>query len=541
MNKLYLSPLSLLLLSSISLATTQQNWGRPLLTSGDTLSNGQTVQSVVDGHITDDAGWAALVYPTGQAFGQGAVVVQNGRVTHGPGTLLSTGEPIQEIWSMDYDPDGKMGLIVGVGGDTALVVDDDVVLRRSDPISGTGIPAGAILGHVNAVRISWPYALVLVRMSFPGQPSAHAALRLNFSGGGPPSIEMLAASGDPHPMGSVSFLDPTKERMAIAHDGSYAFFARFLAAPSASTNALITSNGLVGIFGAPAPFSGTTWNLVNPNLGIAAGGQLAISSMIFFNPSVSETGAVVGPAGGLLKTGDPIPGIPGAVVDGFFSQPISLDRETLETAYIVPGLGTPSNPIGKVLLVDSKVILFDNTDPALAVGFDMQGVEIGDKGKLILLNSSSTHGQGIRLFEHRVGDRVACQVTANSTGAEGSLVGSGSSFVSDDLTLQAQNLPIGQFGLLLVSDAQGFAALPAGSQGNLCLGGSIGRFNNLVQASGPQGTIAFPIDLSQLPTPTGPASAVAGETWFFQTWHRDQLPSGASTSNFTSALSVQLR
>jgi hypothetical protein len=47
------------------------------------------------------------------------------------------------------------------------------------------------------------------------------------------------------------------------------------------------------------------------------------------------------------------------------------------------------------------------------------------------------------------------------------------------------------------------------------------------------------IDLLSMPTPTGFAPALPGETWNFQAWYRDSNPE--PTSNFTGAVGVTFR
>ena len=96
-------------------------------------------------------------------------------------------------------------------------------------------------------------------------------------------------------------------------------------------------------------------------------------------------------------------------------------------------------------------------------------------------------------------------------------------------------LPSNQFGYFLVSDTQAIVINPGGSQGVLCLGGTIGRFSGQIQNSGLLGTFSIPVDLTSLPTT--PVSAVApGDTWNFTAWYRDNNP--GPTSNFTDALAV---
>ncbi len=125
----------------------------------------------------------------------------------------------------------------------------------------------------------------------------------------------------------------------------------------------------------------------------------------------------------------------------------------------------------------------------------------------------------------------------NSSGMSGVLSGSGSSAVADnDVTLTASNLPVNQFGFLVASQTQGFVVTPGGSQGNLCLGGAIGRFNNMIMNTGSSGSYSIVLDLNAIPQPSGPVAVMPGETFNFQGWFRDNNP--ASTSNFTDGLSV---
>jgi hypothetical protein len=134
-----------------------------------------------------------------------------------------------------------------------------------------------------------------------------------------------------------------------------------------------------------------------------------------------------------------------------------------------------------------------------------------------------------------------CTPNPNSTGATGSISASGSLQVANnDLVLAAEDLPLNSFGFFLVSRAQGFVPMPGGSQGNLCLSGAIGRFQQQVQSSGATGSFSIPVNLSAIPTPTGAVMAQAGDTWNFQAWHRD-ASGGAPTSNFSDGLEVLLQ
>ena len=132
-----------------------------------------------------------------------------------------------------------------------------------------------------------------------------------------------------------------------------------------------------------------------------------------------------------------------------------------------------------------------------------------------------------------------CMAAANSTGSASSMAASGSlAVVDNNFTLAANGLPTNQFGIFVASMTQGFVPGTNGtSNGNLCLGGAIGRFSRPgeILSSGSAGVFALPVDLTSVPLGNGVVSVMAGETWNFQAWHRDGVGLG---SNFTDGLEV---
>ncbi len=133
-----------------------------------------------------------------------------------------------------------------------------------------------------------------------------------------------------------------------------------------------------------------------------------------------------------------------------------------------------------------------------------------------------------------------CQAVPNSTGQPGLMSVTGSLEVaSNNLRLAASNLPAFAFSFFITSPMPGFAAGPGGSSGNLCLGGSIGRYvgpGQIQMASG-AGEIELDIDLTLLPTPNGLIAVLPGDTHNFQAWYRDAVM-GTATSNFTDGITV---
>ncbi|MEM8712246.1 MAG: hypothetical protein AAGG01_14950, partial [Planctomycetota bacterium] len=154
----------------------------------------------------------------------------------------------------------------------------------------------------------------------------------------------------------------------------------------------------------------------------------------------------------------------------------------------------------------------------------------------------------VQLDEIRIGDGgtsgggtgAYCAAAPNSTGASGALNATGS-FVAaaNDVTLNASSLPANAFGFFITSQTQGFVSGPAGSAGNLCVGGAIGRYvaPGQIQNAGSAGAFSLALDLTQTPTPNGLVSVAAGETWNFQAWYRDSS-GGQPTSNFTSGFRI---
>ncbi|MCP3915366.1 MAG: LamG domain-containing protein [bacterium] len=122
----------------------------------------------------------------------------------------------------------------------------------------------------------------------------------------------------------------------------------------------------------------------------------------------------------------------------------------------------------------------------------------------------------------------------NSSGFGATISAAGSPQVAvNNVTLTAVDLPVSEFGYFITGQTQGFFS-PPGSQGFICLTGTIGRYNqiaNIIQ--GPVGTIT--IDLNAIPV-TPPIAVTPGETWNFQCWFRDNNPN--LTSNFTDGLSI---
>lgn len=137
-----------------------------------------------------------------------------------------------------------------------------------------------------------------------------------------------------------------------------------------------------------------------------------------------------------------------------------------------------------------------------------------------------------------IGAAYCAPAVSHSGGVAGHITAEGDTFAPLwGLRVRASDLPSHSFAFFLVSRTQGFVAQPGGSQGNLCLGGSIGRYvgPTQIQNTGVLGHLWLDIDPYDLPTSPHTA-AMAGDTWSFQAWFRDANP--GPTSNFTDSVAV---
>ncbi|MEM1448965.1 MAG: VCBS repeat-containing protein [Planctomycetota bacterium] len=184
----------------------------------------------------------------------------------------------------------------------------------------------------------------------------------------------------------------------------------------------------------------------------------------------------------------------------------------------------------------STLLWYENTTLAFV---DCNGNGVHDPVEIASGEGTDLDGNGVLDECEEIGARVCSPGIANSTGAPGEILVLGSASVADDdVRLAAQSLPAQSTAYFLTSRTSGTTFPVTGSQGRLCVSGSIGRYvgPGQVLVTDSAGTAVLPIDLGALPTPTGPVAALPGATWTFTLWHRDLNPT--ATSNFTDAVAV---
>jgi hypothetical protein len=166
-------------------------------------------------------------------------------------------------------------------------------------------------------------------------------------------------------------------------------------------------------------------------------------------------------------------------------------------------------------------------------------VVVGADGQGGLLPNSGAAYVFAGFVDPGVGD-IVCIGTPNSTNFAGALTALGSPFVADNsLALEVTCCPPDTFGLMVTTSSNGapIQSISVG-EGVLCIGNpQIGRFPPTMTTA--TGTAFQVVDLSAIPTNAGPATAVPGDTYYFQFWHRDFI--GSSSSNLTGAVSISLQ
>lgn len=156
------------------------------------------------------------------------------------------------------------------------------------------------------------------------------------------------------------------------------------------------------------------------------------------------------------------------------------------------------------------------------------------KGFVALTRGTSVLGGEIGL--------PTCTAAANSTGHYGTIRAFGEANISStEFRLEATQIPSGVFGIFVA----GASILPDDitPHPGLCLTGDIGRLNapSQIVLSDSAGLASLNVSVSAIPLSNSVTSVMAGETWFFQLWHRESP--GASNSSFglTRALSIRFQ
>lgn len=288
----------------------------------------------------------------------------------------------------------------------------------------------------------------------------------------------------------------------------------------------------------------------------SAAGEVVTELRVAVGTALATPGGMDGLTLTLAVWDDPVgSGDPNnAVLLGTVDAVVSQSNTDIKVAYpIAPGI-----PVSGAFFVGAIVVNAPAT--SFPVGLDFSGQDAGETayafgnaGPIDLVNVSGNSAgpsfqsnavfllDAVTLAAGPLGTNYCGPAVPNSTGLSAAISAEGdSSAATNNVTLSASGLPFNQFGIFINSTTSGFIANPGGSLGNLCVTGSIGRYNGAgqLQNSGTTGTFSLALDLTQTPTPIGNVAIAAGETWFFQTWYRDFITGQGPTSNFSDGIEI---
>jgi hypothetical protein len=126
----------------------------------------------------------------------------------------------------------------------------------------------------------------------------------------------------------------------------------------------------------------------------------------------------------------------------------------------------------------------------------------------------------------------------NSTGVSGRLEAFGALDVAQPATvLRASQLPANTFGLFALSSVSQPPVLAGFGGATLCLASPLVRWFDSIGTSDSSGSVELELPTSSLPVPNG--QVLAGDTWFFQYFHRDTDPmTSQPTARSTNAIEL---
>lgn len=231
----------------------------------------------------------------------------------------------------------------------------------------------------------------------------------------------------------------------------------------------------------------------------------------------------------------------GAVVAGAdlngdgLNDAIRSYRQSQFSYVVVANLREPAGTYGP------PTVLFETVHPFEAVTVSASDLDSDSDAEVVIGSAFSFYSVENLSAEVAGSAPTICLVgEENSIGFRGTIRALGSSMIAGaGFELVASRIPPGQFGMFLGSQTLTAPDPISGSFGNLCLGGSIGRYDGPGQigSSGPMGEFRLSLTHDALEDSQGPTSAMPGSTWGFQAWYRDIGPFGP-TSNFTNAVAI---
>ncbi len=552
-----------------------------LLREGDPLpgGTGELVTRIDNVDINGSGDWL-IELDTDAATTSDAVLLHNGNILWREGTSMGFVAPAGKEASsfvdvVDINDNGDIMFITPVRdiGTTStngyLLVWNGITLIEDDvtPCNAPGLPPGTIYDHVNEAWQNNNGQLLVQGTVNLGTTSEGIMLRIDIDAmGNIISETKLAMEGEtlpgPNHVTPIQGFSASKGRQAINDNGECIWYVDddHTTAPGMTTsdsNLYRTDGALVSTLlyneadSFPTDPADVFDHFSTAEVDLNNNGDFVFSG--FDRGPSTDDSWIFKSIGGVITTiaheGDPTPAsVPGGwLVAGFgFGGVVPMSNSGDVLWYL--DWNDPDTTIDTGLLLNDNLLLQEgvsmlgglviedvpNSDSEIAMSDDGALAII----EVVLDNPTDLDAVYIVDLTLSIGTNY-CTAVANSSGAAGTMSAEGSlAAANDNVTLTASNLPLNQFGIFATSMTQAFNPGASGtSNGNLCLGGIVGRFTlpSQILGTGNTGSFSLPLDLAMIPQGNGVVTIMAGETWNFQAWHRDQVGLG---SNFTDGLEI---
>ena len=525
------------------IASTASAQDRLVVEVGDALPLGDNVQSILNYAVGSGGDWVARVRTDNADPLRRDVLLVNGHVVLRRGDPVGmTGNTVAGAWDqLEVNRDGNvaaLGQVHDPRGEPAfaLFVDGVPVLTDGDTIGSTEITRIDQFSLGDDGSLS---ATVALGPSVLGSPSSIIDLDLSAS---PPVLSLRIRPGYVYSDGSVVrsangvWLRPGGHDLTLASEQLPSGVVR---------SVLRTADDIEVATGDPSPANNEPWYLgdflgmfrkyeINANGRV---GVLARVGRFGTGPRIVAVDDVL-----FARAGDTVPVNGTSVLRQLDAMAFGLTENDRPVYTGLVGPASQPSIRERALFVGREPVLFEGmaalgtTIENLIVFSSAQVRPVSDNGAYTLLFAELADGRsGLLLRELGLGTSSCGPAVPNSTGQSGRITATGTGLAGGaPMRLVATQLPPQQFGLFVVGDTSN-SVMPPGSSGVLCVGGSIGRFNESLSFSGVTGQLEYQVDTTALPV--GPGTAIQpGQTWYFQCWFRD----GAlgATSNFTDAVAI---
>ncbi|MEM1451145.1 MAG: hypothetical protein AAGI22_18650 [Planctomycetota bacterium] len=534
-----------------------------LVTEGDVVPGvGQVTR--VDGVAIADGGATLIEVDTDNADSDAdTVVLRDGTLflREGDAVAAPAGATIGSFDGTSIRPGGRsvfnlfLDGTTGTSDNSGLYVDDDLVLQKGSLSFATGFTPGT--PYIGFFDVEWATDSRLLCVASIDDANIastvdRALMWIDVDGSGNLlNEEVIVKEGDVLPGQTEPIADfETGAEESAASFAGRVLYTVDLAGDTSVDRAVYLDTTLLMQEGSPSPVPGRNWgSLASPEVDLNEAGDWVVKANLD-TTDTSNDQVIVRNGAIFRREGDTVPDIAGFTLTDFGGSVGVWLTESGDVLWF-GDWNDPDTSRDEGLFLNDTLLLQEGVtqiggQTIVDLSDITEQVAVSPDGSRILIEGEIA-GPGSDLdvviqIDLGLGENY-CPNPVNSTGFPTLISLSGSDLVAaNDLTLRARDMPLQTFGFFLASRLQGIITSP-GVPGVLCLDSPIGRYvgPGQIQNSGTTGMIALTVDLSMTPQPTGFVSVAPGETWYFQTWHRDSDQFGQATSRFSDAICLTFR